>query len=195
MTNHLMIYCCLWGPPLNLHQLAIPPPQSLSVCLHLGASFPSENCKIFFAKLSCCSLESAKDANVQPRVKAMTHLKRDIPISINNGVWGRIRLHTGISGCDLFSQGAVHIPTRLRMKPPLPIVPVVTWGYLKSLQTNSWQMRWNSWFMKIWTWARLQHEKSVNAKLGWAGVHALMLQYLNLHSAALPLLVGCHIWG
>lgn len=37
-------------------------------------------------------------------------------------------LHTGISGSDLFSQGAVHIPTRLRMKPPLPIVSVVTWG-------------------------------------------------------------------
>lgn len=126
--------------------------------------------------------------NVQSGVKTMTHLKRDVPISINIGVWERIMLHTGISSSDLFSQGAVHIPTRLQMKPPLPIVPVVTWGYLKSLQTNSWQMRWNSWFMKIWTWAGLHHEKSANAKLGRVWVKSLMLQYLDLHYSALPLL-------
>lgn len=125
---------------------------------------------------------------VQPRENMMTHLKRDVPISINNGVWGRIMLHTGISGSDLFSQGAVHVPTRLRTKPPLPIVPVATWGYLKSLQTNSWQMRWNSWFMKIWTWARLRREKSANAKLGWAGARAQEPQYSELRYTALPLL-------
>lgn len=131
--------------------------------------------------------------NVQSWVKTTTQLKRDVPIFINNGVWERIMLHTGISGSDLFSQGAVHFPTRLRMKPPLPMVSVVTWGYLKSLQTNRWQMRWNSWFMKIWTWAWLHHEKSTNAKLGWTWVKALMLQYLDLHysAAATPDRLSC----
>lgn len=47
-------------------------------------------------------------------------------------------LHTGITGCGLFSQGAFPIiPTPLPMKSLQPLVPVVTLGYLKSLQTNS----------------------------------------------------------
>lgn len=148
-------------------------------------SFPSANCH--GANYLVAHWSPQKMPTVQSWVKTTTHLKRDVPIFINNGVWERIMLHTGISGSDLFSQGAVHIPTRLRMKPTLPIVSVVTWGYLKSLQTNRWQMRWNSWFMKIWTLAWL-HEKSTNAKLGWAWVKLWRFNtwiHITLH---------CHSW-
>lgn len=107
-------------------------------------------------------------SSVQSWMKNTSHLQRDISISINKGVWEWIILHTGITDCDLFSQSAVPIiPTPLPMKSPPPIVPVATWGYLKSLQTNSWQMRWNSTFMKIWTWTWLYHEKALNIK--WEG--------------------------
>lgn len=55
-------------------------------------------------------------------------------------------------------------PTLLPMKSLQPLVPVVTLGYLKSLQTNSWQMRWNSTNMKIWTWNWVYREKFMNTK-------------------------------
>lgn len=101
-------------------------------------------------------------------MRNMSHLQIAIPTSINKGVWGGIMLHAGITGCGLFSQDAFPIiPTPLPMKSPQPLVPVVTLGYLKSLQTNSWQMRWNSTFMKIWTWNRVYHEISMNTK--WEG--------------------------
>lgn len=39
----------------------------------------------------------------------MSHLQKEIPTSINKGVWEGIVLHTGITGCSLFSQGAFPI--------------------------------------------------------------------------------------
>lgn len=114
-------------------------------------------------------------------MRNMSHLQIAIPTSINKGVWGGIMLHAGITGCGLFSQDAFPIiPTPLPMKSPQPLVPVVTLGYLKSLQTNSWQMRWNSTFMKIWTWNRVYHEISMNTK--WEGENLFWL--LWHHSTA-----------
>lgn len=44
-------------------------------------------------------------------VKNVSQLQKEIPTSINRRVWERIVLHTGITGCSLFSQGAFfHYP-------------------------------------------------------------------------------------
>lgn len=80
----------------------------------------------------------------------MPHLHIEIPTSINREVWERIMLHTGITDCSLFSQGA--FPYHFANETPQCEVPEARVGYLKSLQTNTWQMRWNSTNMNIWTW-------------------------------------------
>lgn len=163
MTNYFMINC--W----TFISLSLLVSLCLSICLYLNVSIQLTNCVIasaFTQSILLLIILSTYHLYVI-WMRNMSHLQIEIPTSINRGVWERIVLHTGITGCSLFSQGAFpNISTPLPMKSPQPLVPVVTLGYLKSLQTNSWQMRWNSTSMKIWTWNLVFHEKSMNTKWG-----------------------------
>lgn len=114
----------------------------------------------------------------------MSHLQIEIPTSTNRGVWERIMLHTGITDCNLFSQGV--FPS-LPMKSPQSLVPVVTLEYLKSLQTNNWQMRWNSTHVKIWTQNLVNDEKCINTK--WVRRKLMLVYPLWDNSSAVTVVV------
>lgn len=167
MTNDFMINC--W----TFISLSLLVSLCLNICLYLNMSVQLTNCVIasaFTQSILLLIILTHKYSTYHLYViwmRNMSHLQIEIPTSINRGVWERIVLHTGITGCSLFSQSAFpNISTPLPMKSPQPLVPVVTLGYLKSLQTNSWQIRWNSTSMKIWTWNPVFHEKSMNNKWG-----------------------------